>query len=162
MGLLSTILGSKNVTVDQVITTLSEDITLPSTILRSSDYEEVSKEAKVQNNLLKQLKGLYGDHNVHKQYSIGGCWGLKSDLDLFSGQIGIELKVAEQLKGASNVERLIGQVVMYTQNQYKPNNFIVLVVGKEKEYNSSMKEIENIITKLGVKFVFKAINNKSN
>ena len=83
-------------------------------------------------------------------------------MDLFKGQIGIELKIAEQLKSAANVERLIGQVVLYTKNQYQPNNFIVLVVGKEKEYNSSMKEIENIVTKLGVKFVYKAIDNKSN
>lgn len=161
MGILSTILGTKNVTADYVITTLSVDMTLPTTILRSTAYVE-SKEAKVQNNLLKQLKSIYGDQNVQEQFSIGGCWGLKSDLDLFKGQIGIELKIAEQLKSAANVERLIGQVVLYTKNQYQPNNFIVLVVGKEKEYNSSMKEIENIVTKLGVKFVYKAIDNKSN
>ena len=156
MGLLSTILGSKNVTVDQVITTLSEDITLPSTILRSTIYQGESKEKKVQNKLFDQLKGIYGQNNVNTEFSVGGHWGMKCDLDLFHGKIGIELKVAEQLKSASNVERLMGQVVYYMKKQYG-NNLIVLVAGKPKEYDASMQEIEGIINGLGARFIYKEV-----
>lgn len=156
MGLLSTILGSKNVTVDQVITTLSEDITLPSTILRSTIYQGESKEKRVQNKLFDQLKGIYGQNNVNTEFSVGGHWGMKCDLDLFHGKIGIELKVAEQLKSASNVERLMGQVVYYMKKQYG-NNLIVLVAGKPKEYDASMQEIEGIINGLGARFIYKEV-----
>jgi hypothetical protein len=156
MGLLSTILGSKNVTVDQVITTLSEDITLPSTILRSTIYQGESKEKRVQNKLFDQLKGIYGQNNVNTEFSVGGHWGMKCDLDLFHGKIGIELKVAEQLKSASNVERLMGQVVYYMKKQYG-NNLIVLVAGKPKEYDASMQELEGIINSLGARFIYKEV-----
>jgi hypothetical protein len=156
MGLLSTILGSKNVTVDQVITTLSEDITLPSTILRSTIYQGESKEKRVQNKLFDQLKGIYGQNNVNTEFSVGGHWGMKCDLDLFHGKIGIELKVTEQLKSASNVERLMGQVVYYMKKQYG-NNLIVLVAGKPKEYDASMQELEGIINSLGARFIYKEV-----
>ena len=111
--------------------------------------------------MFEELKKIYGQSNVNTEFSVGGHWGMKSDVDLFHGKIGIELKVAEQLKSASNVERLIGQVVYYMKKQYG-NNFIVLVAGKSKEYDASMQELEEIINSLGAKFVYKAIDNKSN
>jgi hypothetical protein len=81
---------------------------------------------------------------------------MKCDIDLFHGKIGIELKVAEQLKSASNVERLMGQVVYYMKKQYG-SNFIVFVAGKPKEYDASMQEIEGIINSLGARFVYKEV-----
>lgn len=145
-----------DISLEDVVTTLRERITLPSSVLRESQYTRPTKEEKVQNSLFGQLKEIYGQSNVNTEFSVGGHWGMKSDIDLFHGKIGIELKVAEQLKTASNVERLVGQVVYYMKKQYG-NNFIVLVVGKPKEYDASMQELEEIINNLGAKFIYKEV-----
>ena len=163
MGFLSNILSQTNrsiqtsqISMDDVAIVLRDKIILPTTILRSTTYVGETKEKRVQNNLLAQLKELYGQSNVNTEFSVGGHWGMKCDLDLFHGKIGIELKVAEQLKSASNVERLIGQVVYYMKKQYG-NNLIVVVAGKAKEYDASMQELEEIINSLGAKFIYKAV-----
>ena len=106
--------------------------------------------------MFEELKKIYGQSNVNTEFSVGGHWGMKCDLDLFHGKIGIELKVAEQLKSASNVERLMGQVVYYMKKQYG-SNFIVFVAGKPKEYDASMQEIEGIINSLGARFIYKEV-----
>lgn len=159
MRLLSNILNSVQstlVSVEDVTVVLCEKITLPSSILRSTTYVGEAKEKRVQKNLFGQLNEIYGQSNVNTEFSVGGHWGMKSDIDLFHGKIGIELKVAEQLKTASNVERLVGQVVYYMKKQYG-NNFIVLVAGKPKEYDASMQELEEIINNLGAKFIYKEV-----
>ena len=144
------------VSVEDIKVILHNKIVLPTTILRSTTYKGETKEKRVQNNLLAQLKEIYGQSNVNTEFSVGGHWGMKCDLDLFHGKIGIELKVAEQLKSAANVERLIGQVVYYMKKQYG-NNFIVLVVGKTKEYDASMQELAEIINGIGAKFIYKEV-----
>ena len=163
MRFLSSILNQTNrsvptsqVTTNDIALILRNKIILPTTILRSTTYVGETKEKRVQNNLLVQLKELYGQSNVNTEFSVGGHWGMKCDLDLFHGKIGIELKVAEQLKSASNVERLIGQVVYYMKKQYG-NNLIVVVAGKAKEYDASMQELEEIINSLGAKFIYKEV-----
>ena len=163
MRFLSSILNQTNrsvptsqVTTNDIAVILRNKIILPTTILRSTTYVGETKEKRVQNNLLAQLKKLYGQSNVNTEFSVGGHWGMKCDLDLFHGKIGIELKVAEQLKSASNVERLIGQVVYYMKKQYG-NNLIVVVAGKAKEYDASMQELEEIINSLGAKFIYKEV-----
>ena len=163
MGFLSNILSQTNrsiqtsqISMDDVAIVLRDKIILPTTILRSTTYVGETKEKRVQNNLLAQLKERYGQSNVNTEFSVGGHWGMKCDLDLFHGKIGIELKVAEQLKSASNVERLIGQVVYYMKKQYG-NNLIVFIAGKPKEYDASMQELEEIINSLGAKFIYKEI-----
>ena len=163
MGLLSNILNqvtnpvqSQLASVDEVVIVLRDKITLPSSILRSTTYQGESKEKRVQNNLFDQLKGIYSQSHVNTEFSVGGHWGMKCDIDLFHGKIGIELKVAEQLKSASNVERLMGQVVYYMKKQYG-SNFIVFVAGKPKEYDASMQEIEGIINSLGARFIYKEV-----
>lgn len=159
--MLAKIFGIQNkqqsdISLEDVVTTLRERITLPSSVLRESQYTRPTKEEKVQNSLFGQLKEIYAQSNVNTEFSVGGHWGMKSDIDLFHGKIGIELKVAEQLKTASNVERLVGQVVYYMKKQYG-NNFIVLVAGKPKEYDASMQELEEIINNLGAKFIYKEV-----
>ena len=156
--MLAKIFGIQNkqqsdIPLEDVVTTLRKRITLPSSVLRESQYTRPTKEEKVQKILFEELKKIYGQSNVNTEFSVGGHWGMKSDIDLFHGKIGIELKVAEQLKSASNVERLVGQVVYYMKKQYN-NNFIVLVAGKPKEYDASMQELEEIINSLGAKFIY--------
>lgn len=106
----------------------------------------------------KKIEGLILDHlndkigRAHSQYNIGGYLGLKVDLDLGDGQVGIELKLAKELlSNASNIERLFGQVVYYSNRKYN-DKLIVVVVGLEKENNQIIKEIEKFISELNVYF----------
>ena len=147
-----------DISVTEIISVLKNKIIFPVSILRETQYVGESKEGKVQKNILKQLHDIYGKETVQKEYNVGGYWGMRCDIDLFDGKIGIELKVAEQLKKSANVERLIGQTIYYTKRKYGKGNLIVLVVGKRKEYDASMKEIETIVTELGANFIFKSVD----
>ncbi len=83
--------------------------------------------------------------------------GLKVDIDLGDGQVGIELKLAKELKdNASNIERLFGQVIYYSKRRYK-DKLIVLIVGTENENNQVIKEIEKFVTELNVYFHYLTI-----
>ena len=110
-------------------------------------------EKKVEKIIFDQLEILYKDQ-VHRQYNIQGYLGLKCDIDLGDGQVGIELKLANQLSNSSsNIERLLGQVLYYSKRTYK-ENLIVIVVGLEKEYDLKMKELQNIVEEQKVYFYF--------
>ncbi|MBR4328058.1 MAG: hypothetical protein IKP73_21275 [Bacteroidales bacterium] len=115
-------------------------------------------ESEVEYIIAKQLREEYDATNVHRQHSVGGFFGLKCDLDLFDSKCcGIELKLAKQISGNSSAyERLIGQAVYYSKRCYK-DNLIVLVVGKDTEYGSSLKEVEGILEELGIHFVYKVV-----
>ena len=150
--------SENDISMSEIIGVLKNKINFPISILRETQYVGDSKEEKVQKNILKQLQDIYGKERVQKEYNVGGYWGMRCDIDLFDGKIGIELKVAEQLKKSANVERLIGQTVYYAKRKYGKGNLIVLVVGKRNEYDASMKEIETIVTELGANFLYKSVD----
>ena len=150
--------SENDISMSEIIGVLKNKINFPISILRETQYVGDSKEGKVQKNILKQLQDIYGKERVQKEYNVGGYWGMRCDIDLFDGKIGIELKVAEQLKKSANVERLIGQTVYYAKRKYGKGNLIVLVVGKRNEYDASMKEIETIVTELGANFLYKSVD----
>ncbi len=144
-------------TLDTLKQFLEEGIIFSPSILRSTQYSGESKEKRVQKSLFKQLIAQYGKDNITTEYAIGGHWKMAIDVDMFNGTFGIELKVAEQLiKSATNVERLLGQVVYYNKRRYNGNMF-VMVVGKSVEYNASIKELGEFIEELGARFIFKAL-----
>jgi hypothetical protein len=144
MGILNSILG--RVSKGDIVSFLEDDL-----VIKKSQYTE---EKNVENAIAKQLKEEYED--VHQQYNIGGFLGLKCDLDIGDGEYGIELKLAKNLKSASNIERLFGQATYY--KQCYGDNFIVLVVGTAKDYDTTMKEIEKLIEQeLDVTFLYKEI-----
>ena len=144
-------------TLDTLRQFLEEEIIFSPSILRSTQYSGESKEKRVQKSLFKQLIAQYGKDNITTEYAVGGHWKMAIDVDMFNGTFGIELKVAEQLiKSATNVERLLGQVVYYNKRRYNCNMF-VMVVGKSVEYNASIKELGEFIEELGARFIFKAL-----
>lgn len=144
-------------TLDTLRQFLEEEIIFSPSILRSTQYSGESKEKRVQKSLFKQLIAQYGKDNITTEYAVGGHWKMAIDVDMFNGTFGIELKVAEQLiKSATNVERLLGQVVYYNKRRYNGNMF-VMVVGKSVEYNASIKELGEFIEELGARFIFKAL-----
>lgn len=147
----------KEPTIESLIQYLEEEVVFPSSLLRATQYSGESKEKRVQRSLFKQLIDKYEKYNVTTEYAVGGHWKMAIDVDMFNGTFGIELKVAEQLiNSATNVERLLGQVIYYNKRRYH-GNMIVLVVGKSTEYNSAIKELAEFINELGVHFIFKGI-----
>lgn len=147
----------KKPTIEDIKQYLEEEVVFPTSILRATQYSGESKEKRVQKSLFKQLIDKYAKENVATEYAVGGHWKMAIDVDLFNGTYGIELKVAEQLiKSATNVERLLGQVVYYNKRRYH-GNMIVLVVGKNTEHNSAIKELAEFIKEIGVIFIFKGI-----
>lgn len=112
---------------------------------------QYTDEKKVEKIIFDQLDVLYKD-KVHRQYNIQGFLGLKCDLDIGDGQVGIELKLANQLT-TSTIERLLGQVLYYSKRTYK-ENLIVIVVGLEKEFDQKLRELKSIIEEQNTKFFY--------
>ena len=76
-----------------------------------------------------------GDHlakafeDVVSQYNIGGYLGLKIDIDVGNGGIGVEVKLAESLlRSTAEIHRLIGQAIYYQKKHYG-ENLLVSIVG---------------------------------
>jgi len=113
---------------------------------------QYTDEKKVEKVIFEQLDILYKD-KVHRQYNIQGFLGLKCDLDIGDGQVGIELKLANQLSSSTTIERLLGQVLYYSKRTYK-ENLIVIVVGYEKEFDQRLRELKSIIEEQNVKFFY--------
>ncbi len=106
-------------TKDNVIACLRE-LRLPNRALRSeADVEEV-----VASYLAPRFQ------SVCQQYSIGGMLGLKVDLDIGDGRVGVELKLADSILGKTNeFHRLIGQAVYYDYRRYH-GNLILCIAGR--------------------------------
>jgi hypothetical protein len=128
-----------------------------------SDIEEcnvygrnIFTEKDCEETILKHLRSKSGYNNVHQQYSIGGNLALKIDMDI-DERIGIEIKLAEQLKdSASNAQRLLGQLLYYSKRKYQ-SNIIVLVIGPSKLKNDPLiKELNTFIEEdLNLTFLYK-------
>lgn len=106
-------------TKDAVLQCLRE-LRVPSRALKSEgDVEEV-----VAPHLAPRFQA------VCQQYSIGGILGLKIDLDIDDGKVGVELKLSDSILGNANeFHRLIGQAIYYDHRRYR-GNLIVWVVGR--------------------------------
>lgn len=148
---------NEGLNTEDVFLTLRNTISVSSSVLRENYFGD-NKETKSQRTIVKQLKEVYGKEQITTEYHIGGYKGMRCDIDIANGSIGIELKVAEQLRTAAQVERLIGQVVYDMWRRYHQGNFIVVVVGKEKENDAPMQELAQIIQNLGARFLFKSVN----
>jgi hypothetical protein len=74
--------------------------------------------------------------DVHPQYNIGGYLGLKIDIDIGNGKVGVEVKLADSLlKSATEIHRLIGQSIYYQKKRYM-GNLIVAVVARMEDLES--------------------------
>lgn len=117
-------------------------------------------EAKVEDRISKQLKKAFGQENVDNQHYVGGNNGLKCDIDLYNGKCGIEIKLADQLENAINLQRALGQVIYYSHCTYKKNDLILLVVGRNAELSPKLKELKEIIDEFnGIHFIYKQAQN---
>ena len=127
-----------------VVKSIFENLVIPKRKLNS--------ELELEKFLFNQLSTIYGKEKVHRQHNIGGFLGLKTDLDIGNGTVGIELKVADKLK-APDLQRLIGQVVYYKKIKYKSDNLLLLMASK-KSITPPMKQLIEFVEDLGVTVVF--------
>ncbi|WP_027003515.1 hypothetical protein [Hugenholtzia roseola] len=111
----------------------------------------ISEEKEFEKFVHERLTKVFGKERVHRQYSIGGFLALKSDIDVGNGQVGIELKVADNLS-STDMQRLIGQVVYYKRRFY--NNNLILFIASKNTINPTIKELLGFVDELEVKTVF--------
>ncbi len=107
----------------------------------------------------KILARLLGRHfgKVNTQYSLGSGPGAQEriDIDINEGQLGIEIKLATWLRRANERNRLLGQMDLYKERQYRNNNLMVLVVGEEKmEHHKKILELKKILENKGIPFYY--------
>lgn len=116
----------------------------------------LTTEADFEKFVTGQLANIFGKERIHRQYSVGGFLALKTDIDVGNGQVGIELKIADNLS-AIDMQRLIGQVVYYKRRFYN-NNLLLFIVSKST-ISPTIKELKDFIEELGTTVIFtKAIN----
>lgn len=117
---------------------------------------KLTSEADFEKYVTEQLAYVFGKERVHRQYSVGGFLALKTDIDVGNGQVGIELKIADNLS-ASDMQRLIGQVVYYKRRFYK-NNLLLFIVSKST-INPTIKELKDFVEELETTVVFSTAIN---
>ncbi|TAH27766.1 MAG: hypothetical protein EAZ07_00805 [Cytophagales bacterium] len=125
-----------------------ENLIIPKRRLKTEiDFEKFVSE---------QLAQIFGKESVHRQYNIGGFLALKTDIDIGNGQVGIELKIADNLT-ASDMQRLIGQVIYYKSRFYKNN--LLLFIASKSTINPTTNELINFVEELGIKVIFSTAIN---
>lgn len=107
----------------------------------------ISTEVSLENFVTEQLTLIFGKENVYRQYNVGGFLALKTDIDLGNGLVGIELKIVDNLN-ATDMQRLIGQLVYYKNRFYNKNNMILFIAGKAA-IDGKTKELLSFVENLG-------------
>jgi hypothetical protein len=108
-------------------------------------------EAESQDEIASFLSPHFED--VFREYNIGGYFGLRIDLDIGNGKVGVEVKLAEALFTAGEAHRLIGQAVYYQRRRYG-ENLNVAVVGSESDLQDpGVRETLSFLTDLGISCV---------
>ena len=111
----------------------------------------LANEATVRRVLTTALRAAFV--NVGHEYFVGGYWGMRADIDIGNGHIGVEVKLADTLQSAANVQRLFGQAVYYSRRCYA-DQLIVLVAGTTAaSRRPEMQEVAAFLKSLGVTYV---------
>ena len=78
---------------------LQIDVESISSILENTivPTRKISSEIELEKHLTIRLKEIYGNETVHRQYSVSGFLGLKTDFDVGNGMVGVEIKGADKL-----------------------------------------------------------------
>lgn len=98
------------------------------------------KNGFTEKDIHKQMEKYFKDifQNVTMEHGIESKNAKAIDIDIANGKAGIEVKVAHELLKEGEWDRAIGQMVKYTRKKYNKENFIVVVVGFEKDFRNSM------------------------
>jgi hypothetical protein len=89
--------------------------------------------------------------SVAQQYAVGGYLGLKIDLDIGNGQVGVELKLAASLANSTaEFHRLIGQAFYYRFRRYKDNLIVAVAGDREDSQDPLFVELFEVLTSVGI------------
>jgi hypothetical protein len=140
--------------LDDLFNSVSRDSvfeTLENFKIKKVDYTDEKNIQKVVSDYLDK----HFTNKVHREYNVGGFLGLKIDIDINDGKVGVEIKILKNLN-SSSYERLLGQVIYYKKRKYD-ERLIILIVGTNSEYKENVqkiKELSDIIEDLDVKFLY--------
>ena len=140
--------------LDDLFDSVSRDSvfeTLEKCKIKKVDYTNEDNIQKVVSDYLDK----HFPNKIHREYSVGGFLGLKIDIDINDGKVGVEIKILKSLN-SSQYERLLGQAIYYKKRKYD-ENLIILIVGTNSEYKENVqkiKELSDIIEDLDVKFLY--------
>ncbi|MBK9246548.1 MAG: hypothetical protein IPM69_00165 [Ignavibacteria bacterium] len=118
--------------------------------------KQIKTEKIFEKYVAEQLELMFNKEHVQRQYNIGGILGLKSDIDVGNGQVGIELKIANNLS-AYEMQRLVGQVIYYKEKFYK-NKLLIYIVSKST-ITPDLNELKQFLEELGTTVIFKTAIN---
>ena len=123
---------------------------------------QIKSEKTVEKIIANELMAEFGANHVHPQYSIPGYFGMKVDLDIGDGKIGVELKLASSLDNSiANVQRLFGQAIYYYERQYEERLIVAVIGNSQLEEKPFMQEIEKLLNDINVKFVYITTKKRS-
>ncbi len=114
-----------------------------------------NSESEVENILARSLQNRFG--NVTTQALVGGKRYAREriDIDLGDGQLGIEIKLADMLRKSNERNRLLGQIDLYLERKYTPENLLILIIGKnEYAQTDNIQEIQRMIKNKKVYFYY--------
>jgi hypothetical protein len=140
--------------LDDLFNNVSRDSvfeTLENFKIKKVDYTDEKNIQKVVSDYLDK----HFTNKVHREYNVGGFLGLKIDIDINDGKVGVEIKILKNLN-SSSYERLLGQAIYYKKRKYD-ERLIILIVGTNSEYKENVqkiKELSDIIEDLDVKFLY--------
>lgn len=110
-------------------------------------------EKDVQDELEVHLKKYF--HSVSREYAIEGKNVKRIDFDIGNGRVGIEVKLAESLLKEGEGDRVIGQVLKYTNRKYNAQNLIIAVAGfQEHTNNTVIHEMKEFVRLNKAHFIF--------
>lgn len=112
----------------------------------------ITSEKELENFLFKKLSEKFP--KIDRQKGLDSSNGMKIDIDLGHGEIGIEIKLSQQLTGNSSKRKeAIGQLVQYRKTY--ETDLILVVGGKKTEVQSPLlREVQEGAKSVGARYIF--------
>lgn len=130
--------------------------TIDNVLAKLKDLYLSKRKVKTEKDAEEEI-GLYLSdffRDVVSQYNLGGYLGLKIDLDIDNGKVGIEVKYADSFfKNTSEIFRLIGQGVYYQRKRYA-DNFVIAIAGAEEDLDDPVvREALSFLDSINIKCI---------
>jgi hypothetical protein len=141
--------GSKEPMLRDIVDLLNE-LHVDSASIHSEDYAHSLIVEHLRNNLGRECVG--------KEIKLGGCIACDIDIEILR-QYGIEVKYSRSILkttsgSASEVQRMLGQLVLYIRHYASPERVILVIAGPvSSDQAIVIQEIKEIVQDLGVNLI---------
>ena len=140
------LIQDKDVTVAKVLKSIEEFRPVI-----NPDLKEGYTEKSMEKELDRYLKTIF--QSVRGQFPLADS--RKGDIDVGSGRVGVELKLARQLLGVQALNGLGGQLDGYVDYYKSPSKVILVVIGDENhKRDARITDVERLARKKGMEFDF--------